>query len=53
MFVASYIVMFVASVTGSSLPGLVYYLMYITNVANFFVYLAVDAKFRNAIKKFF
>ena len=49
-YAASFAAPFYAVTTGSTLPGLIYYLLFINNLANFFIYLAVDVKFRDALK---
>ena len=37
--------------TGVPLSGYLYYAYHLNNLANFFIYLAADTKFREALKK--
>ena len=37
--------------TGVSMSGYLYYAYHLNNLANFFIYLAADTKFREALKK--
>ena len=53
VFGISFSCVIITKLTNSQLPGQVYYIIYFNNVANFFVYLIVDAQFRNALKKLF